>query len=300
MSGARFAVTAARPSDAGRGAGRPGQRPHWVLSGTEEEEQVPEGDTVWLAGRRLHEALAGKELVLSDFRVPQLATVSLVGETVLEVASVGKHLLTRLSSGRSLHTHFRMDGTWHLYSPGSPWRGGPDHEVRVVLGVADRVAVGYRLPVVELVTDESSVVGHLGPDIVTEGFDPSEAVRRLAADPDREIGMALLDQRAVAGIGNLYRLEALFLRGVNPWAPVSSVDLEPLVQVARKLMRANLRHAQQSTTGSMRRGEEHWVFERPRKPCRRCGTRISVADQGEPPRARITYWCPRCQPSVAG
>ena len=221
---------------------------------------MPEGDTVWLAGRRLDEALAGKELLLSDFRVPQLATVSLVGETVLSVVSVGKHLLTRLSSGRSLHTHFRMEGSWHLYSPGSPWRGGPDHEVRVVLGVADRVAVGYRLPVVELVSDEQSVVGHLGPDIVTEDFDRSEAVRRLAAAPDREIGMALLDQRNVAGIGNLYRLEALFLRGVHPWTPVRDVDLPAMLDVARRLMRANLRHAQQSTTGSMRRGEEHWVF----------------------------------------
>src|SRR3954453_1912817 len=182
----------------------------------------------------MHEALAGKQLVGSDFRVPQLATTSLVGETVLEVVPRGKHLLTRLSSGRTLHTHFRMEGSWHLYSPGSRWRGGPDSDVRVVLANAERVAVGYRLPVVELLprAEEDSVSGHLGPDVLAEGFALDEAVRPLAADPDREVGMALLDQRNVAGIGNLYRLEALFLRGVNPWTRVADVDLRALVKVA--------------------------------------------------------------------
>jgi endonuclease-8 len=259
---------------------------------------MPEGDTVWLACRRLHEALAGKELVLSDFRVPQLATVSLVGETVLEVVPRGKHLLTRLSSGRTLHTHLRMEGSWHVYSPGAPWKGGPDHQVRVALGVHDRVAVGYRLPVVELLptASESDVVGHLGPDVLADDFDLDEAVRRLAAEPDREIGVALLDQRNLAGIGNVYRCEALFLRGVNPWACAADVDLPALVKAAVRLMRANLNHIHQSTTGSLRRGEQHWVYERFRQPCRRCGTAIERADQGEPPHQRISYWCPHCQP----
>ena len=259
---------------------------------------MPEGDTVWLAGRRLHEALAGKQLVLSDFRVPQLATVSLVGETVLEVVPRGKHLLTRLSSGRTLHTHFKMEGSWHLYSPGARWTGGPDHQVRVVLAVHDRVAVGYRLPVVELLptSSESDVVGHLGPDVLAEDFDLDEAVRRLGADPDREIGLALLDQRNLAGIGNVYRCEALFLRGVNPWARAGDVDLRALVKVAVRLMRANLQHVQQSTTGSLRRGEQHWVYERARQPCRRCGTLVERAEQGDPTYQRISYWCPRCQP----
>jgi endonuclease-8 len=259
--------------------------------------RVPEGDTVWLACRRLHEALAGKQLVLSDFRVPQLATVSLVGDTVLEVLPRGKHQLTRLSSGRTLHTHFRMEGSWHLYSPGARWTGGPDHQVRLVLAVPDRVAVGYRLPVVELLptADEDTVVGHLGPDVLAEDFDLEEAVRRLAAVPDREVGMALLDQRNLAGIGNLYRCEALFLRGVHPWARVADTDLRALVKVAVRLMRANMHHVQQVTTGSLRRGEQHWVYERARQPCRRCGTPIERADQGEPPYQRISYWCPRCQ-----
>lgn len=261
---------------------------------------MPEGDTVWLAGKRLDEALAGKELVRSDFRVPQLATVDLRGQTVLNVVPRGKHLLTRFSSGQTLHTHFRMDGTWHLYTPGRAWSGGPDHQVRVVLEVPDRVAVGYRLPVVELLptADEDTVVGHLGPDVLAEDFDLDEAVRRLGAAPDREVGMALLDQRNVAGIGNLYRLEVLFLRGVNPWTRVADVDLRPLVTLARRLMVQNKLHAEQVTTGSLRRGEEHWVFERGRKPCRRCRTPIQRADQGDPPYARVTYWCPHCQPPV--
>lgn len=255
---------------------------------------------MWLAGKRLHEALAGKQLMTSDFRVPQLATESLVGETVLEVVPRGKHLLTRLSSARTLHTHFRMEGSWHLYSPGARWTGGPDHQVRVVLTVADRVAVGYRLPVLELIPTaaEPDVVGHLGPDVLSDDFDLDEAVRRLAAQPEREVGMALLDQRNLAGIGNLYRCEALFLRGVHPWTAVTDTDLRALVKVAVRLMRANMHHVQQVTTGSVRRGEEHWVFERGRRPCRRCGTAIERADQGEPPYQRVTYWCPRCQPRV--
>ena len=256
---------------------------------------MPEGDTVWLAGRRLHEALAGREVTHSDFRVPQLATTSLVGETVLEVVSRGKHLLTRFSSARTLHTHFRMEGSWHLYAPTSTWSQA---DVRVVLANAERVAVGYRLPVVELLAtaDEDTVVGHLGPDVLADGFDADEAVRRLAAAPDAEVGTALLDQRNLAGIGNLYRCEALFLRGVNPWTRVADVDLPALVAVAVRLMRANMRHAQQSTTGSTRRGQEHWVFERQRQACRRCGTRVQTRDQGAAPYQRITYWCPRCQP----
>lgn len=260
---------------------------------------MPEGDTVWLAGRRMHEALAGQVLTVSDFRVPQLATVSLVGETVLEVVSRGKHLLTRLSSGRTLHTHFRMDGTWHLFPPGAPWTGGPDWQVRVVLANAGTVAVGYRLPVVELVTDEDEAVGHLGPDVLDDSFDLAEAVRRLAADPTREVGLALLDQRNLAGLGNLYRVEVLFLSGVSPWTPAGAVDLPAVVRRSVRLLRANRHHWAQSTTGSLRRGQDHWVFERSGKPCRRCGSPIRSAEQGQPPYQRLTYWCGHCQPGPA-
>ena len=267
---------------------------------------MPEGDTVWLSAQRMHEAFAGEVLTRSDFRVPQLAAVDLTGLRVVSVVPRGKHMLTALSDGRLLHTHFRMDGTWHLYRPGDRWAGGPDWQVRVVLENAAWVAVGYRLPVVELVTSAEEAVGHLGPDVLAEDWDREEALRRLRAGPDREIGMALLDQRVLAGLGNLYRTEVLFLRGLTPWVPVAQVpDLPALVEKGRRLMLANRGHWEQSTTGSLRRGEHHWVFERAGRPCRRCGTRILSAFQGEAPYERLSYWCPRCQrgpapPPLAG
>ncbi len=259
---------------------------------------MPEGDTVWLAAKRMHEAFAATVLRRSDFRIPQPATVDLSGQTVLEVVPRGKHLLTRLSGGQTLHTHFRMDGSWHLYRPGDRWQGGPDWQVRVVLENAEWQAVGYRLPVVELLDTaaEDDAVGHLGPDLLAEHWDPAEALRRLRAAPEREVGLALLDQRNLAGLGNLYRTEVLFLVGVTPWTPVADVpDLAALVEKGRRLLRANRGHWEQSTTGSLRHGQTHWVFERAGRPCRRCGTRIARAEQGDPPYARLTYWCPHCQ-----
>ena len=259
---------------------------------------MPEGDTVWLAGKRLHEALAGDVLVRSDFRVPSLATVDLAGQTVVEVVPRGKHLLTRLSGGLTLHTHFRMDGSWHLYRPGDRWTGGPEWQVRAVLETASWQAVGYRLPVVDLLptADEDSVVGHLGPDVLGPDWDRDAAVARLRAAPEAEVGLALLDQRNLAGLGNLYRCEVLFLQGLTPWVRVADVpDLPALVDKGRRLLLANADRWEQSTTGSLRYGELHWVFERSGKPCRRCGTRIATAEQGAAPYARLTYWCPRCQ-----
>jgi endonuclease-8 len=191
-----------------------------------------------------------------------------------------------------------MDGTWHLYRAGEPWRGGPDWQVRVVLANAEWTAVGYRLPVVELIetAQEHTVVGHLGPDVLGPDWNTAEAVRRLLTQPEREIGMALLDQRNLAGLGNLYRVEMLFLRGISPWVAVGDVaDLPALVELGRRLMHANRGHVEQITTGSKRRGETHWVFERQGRPCRRCGTTIASAEQGEPPYQRLTYWCPHCQ-----
>jgi endonuclease-8 len=173
-------------------------------------------------------------------------------------------------------------------------------QVRVVLGIPEWQAVGYRLPVVELLatTDEHTVVGHLGPDLLGPDWDLAEAVRRIAATPDRAIAPALLDQRNLAGIGNLYKTEALFLSGVTPWTTVAEVDVEAVVRRAHRLMVANKDHWQQTTTGSMQRGADHWVFERAGRPCRRCGTRIVEAIQAEPGQervARISYWCPACQ-----
>ena len=259
---------------------------------------MPEGDTVWLASRRMHDALAGRVLLRADLRVPRHATADLTGRAVLEVAPRGKHMLTRIDGGITLHTHFRMDGSWELARPGSRWRG-PAHEVRAVLANAEWEAVGYRLHDVLLLptAEEHRVVGHLGPDLLGPEWDLAEAVRRLGGQPEREIGQALLDQRNLAGIGTVYRAETLFLRGVNPWTPVRDVpDLPRLLQLARRLMIANRERPGQVMTGDRRRGREHWVYGRAGEPCRRCGDAVRRGSQGPTEEARVTYWCPTCQP----
>src|SRR3954447_9477327 len=204
----------------------------------------------------MHQGLAGRRLTRTDFRVPQLAATDLSGRTVLAVVPRGKHMLTRLEGGLTLHTHFKMEGTWHLYRPRQRWNG-PLWQGRVVLETAERVAVGVRLPVVELVPtpQESSVIGHLGPDLLGADWDAAEALRRLRSDPDREIGTALLDQRNLAGLGNLWRCEALFLRSINPWTTVGEVaDLPALVDVGYRMLQANKDRPDQSGTGSHPRG----------------------------------------------
>jgi len=262
---------------------------------------VPEGDTVWLVAKHLDDALAGDVLTRSDFRIPALANADLVGRSVLGVAARGKHLLMRVEGGLTVHSHLRMDGAWHLHRPGTRWTGGPDHQVRVVLSTAAWDAIGYRLPVLEILetAQEDQAVGHLGPDLLDPAFDRDEALRRLGSAPEREIGQALLDQRNLAGIGNIYKAETLFLCRVWPWTPVGEVaDLGALVDRARRLLEANKGHASQSTTGDPRPGRDHWVYGRAGRPCRRCGTRVSSASQGEPPYDRVTWWCARCQPGA--
>lgn len=258
---------------------------------------MPEGDTVWLTARRLHDAFAGRGLVRSDFRVPRHATADLTGRTVEEVLARGKHLLTRVEGGLTLHTHLRMDGSWHLHAPGTRWRR-PGHQARVVLANQEWEAVGFSLHDVRLVRRgaEEGLVGHLGPDLLGPDWDLDEALRRLRAAPDRPVGLALLDQRNLAGIGNLYRTEVLFLHGVTPWVPVGEVaDLDRLVTRARDLLLANRHDWPQVTTGDSRRGRHHWVYGRGSRPCLRCGTPVRTARQGDEPQDRVTYWCPHCQ-----
>lgn len=264
---------------------------------------MPEGDTIWLAGQQLDAVLAGRELTRGEFRVPSLATTDLTDVTVAEVRSRGKHLLFRMSDGHTLHTHFRMDGTWRIHRAGERWSGGPAYEIRAVLATAGHEVVGYRLPVLELImtANEEGVVGHLGPDLLGPDWDLAEAVRRLQADPDRSIGEALLDQRNLAGIGTFYRAEICYLQGIHPRTPVRSVvDLERLVRRVRQLMFANRSRPEQCSTGDRRRGHRSYVFERVNQPCRRCRTPIRTEEFGTDGRERRSYWCPHCQPLTGG
>jgi endonuclease-8 len=265
---------------------------------------MPEGDTVYLTARRLAAALAGHRLQRGELRHPRWVEHELSGRTVLDVRSVGKHLFTRFDAGLSLHSHLRMDGSWHLYRPGDRWRR-PAHQARAVLSTKDRVAVGFRVHDLELLptSAESRLVGHLGPDLLDPSWSAAhqdEAARRFTRDRSAEVGLVLLDQRTVAGIGNLYKTEVCFLLGISPWTPVGELIelIEParVIDLARQLLRRNADRPDQSTTGELRRGRRHWVYQRAGQPCRRCGTRISTGAQGDNEYARIAYYCPRCQP----
>jgi len=259
---------------------------------------VPEGDTVWRAARSLERALSGQVLTASDFRVPELATVDLSGETVVETLARGKHLLTRIGDEHTLHTHLKMEGSWHVYRPADRWKR-PAHQARVVLTTDGHRAVGFSLGIVELLPRdrEDDAVGHLGPDLLGPDWDPAEAVRRLLATPDRPIGEALLDQRNLAGIGNMYKAELCFIAGVHPVTPVGEVpDLLRMVRRAKSMLELNKERAEQTTTGDLRRGARMWVYRRERETCRRCQTPIAVEMHGEAGRERASYWCPSCQP----
>lgn len=261
---------------------------------------MPEGDTVHLAARRLDAALSGDPLTRTEFRVPRFAAADLAGQTVLQTIARGKHLLTRTDGGATVHSHLRMDGSWRLYRPGSPWRG-PAHEVRAILETARRVAVGHRLGILEVIPTEAedAVVGHLGPDVLGPDWDADATVANLAREPARPIGEALVDQRLLAGPGNIYKSEALFLRGVHPWTPTGDVELPALVALMKRLMEANRHTGMQVTTGDPRRGRGRWVYARAGDACRRCGTPIRRGMQGDAPEERVTYWCPGCQPEGA-
>jgi endonuclease-8 len=262
---------------------------------------VPEGDSVYVLARRL-DVLNGRTLTRGELRVPQHATDDLAGRAVLAQVTHGKHLLTRLDGGLTLHTHLRMDGSWTVVRAGRslPRQLLPD--VRVLLATQDGpTAYGLSLPVVDLVrtADEDTVIGQLGPDPLRDDWDRDEAVRRLGADPARPVSAALLDQRNLAGLGNLWVNELCFLRGVSPWTPVGDVDLPATVRLAVRALRhsALTPRAFQVTTGDNRRGRDHWVSGRFAQPCRRCGTLIEmVAEVPNDPDRRRTWWCPRCQP----
>ena len=266
--------------------------------------------------RRLDLALAGHELTRAELRWPDLGGVDLAGREVLEVRSYGKQILTRLSGGSgaprriatvtaeplTLRSHLRMEGRWTVV-PGGPrgWPAAGGVSVRAVLGVPDWTAIGTWLGLLDLVptAQEDGLIGHLGPDILADDFPTvglTESLRRLARQPARHVGDALLDQRNLAGIGTMYMAETLFLQAVSPWESAGEVDLPTVLQRARRLMVRGATQAQQNTTGDPRRGQDMFVHGRSGRPCRRCGGSIRVAMIGEATRERTAFYCPTCQP----
>ena len=260
----------------------------------------------------MHAALAGKVLAAADFRVPAFATLDLAGWRVLEVVARGKHLLHRLAGpdgeALSVHSHLKMEGGWQVYAPGQRWRK-PAHTARAVLRAEDGTsAVGFSLGTLEVIPtpEEDVVVGHLGPDLLGPDWDPALAEANLRARPERAIGQALLDQRNLAGIGNVYRCELCFLGRVHPADPVAAVaDLPGMVATAKRLLEAN-KSRSRNTVGGFGPRNGTWVYGRAGQPCLRCRTRIEHATLAEPTegtgarigdlRERDIYFCPSCQP----
>ncbi|MFD0483230.1 DNA-formamidopyrimidine glycosylase family protein [Kineococcus sp. GCM10028916] len=264
---------------------------------------MPEGDVVWRTARRLHRALAGRELLASDLRWPSLATVDLSGRRVREVASAGKHILTRVEAGGddppvTLHSHLRMEGSWYVERTGDPGGRRSASGIRAVLTTSEWTAVGHKLGMLDLVPSdqEDDLVGHLGPDLLGPGWDAAEAERRLLERPDREVGAALLDQRVLAGVGTFYLAEACFLARVTPWSPVSALeDPTQFVALVHRLLDLNKDRADQVTTGDLRRGRQNFAHARSGLPCLRCAGTVRVAPIGTPPQDRTAFYCPGCQ-----
>ena len=220
----------------------------------------------------------------------------LAGTTVISVDPVGKHLVIRFDSGLALHSHMRMRGAWHVYRPGERWRR-PEWQLKALLQTDESVAVCFGAPVVELIRNTRSSVGHLGPDILDDAWNAAGVVARARTAGPLAVGELLLDQRVTAGIGNVYRCEALWHRRVNPWTAVADLsddELAALFETARQAMRGNLRGGWQRRFPGYGRGAVHG---RAHRPCPRCNGLIRVRPQGE--HARLTYWCPVCQPATA-
>jgi endonuclease-8 len=275
---------------------------------------VPEGDSIFRTARALERALAGHQVTRFESVFPRLTRIDddtpIRGRTIERVDARGKHLLIWFSGALVLRTHMRMSGSWHIYRPGERWFR-PRHEMRIVIETAPIHAVAFNVPVAEFATSATATdmeaLRALGPDPLSPSFDAEEAIRRIQSRGDVEIADALLDQSAMAGLGNIYKSESLFVARVHPFATVRTLareDVERLVAVAVKLMNANVAETAtggivtygglRRTTGRLDPGARLWVYGRAGKPCRRCGTPISRKKQG--PHARSTYWCPRCQP----
>jgi len=271
---------------------------------------MPEGDTIFRTARTLHRALAGRVVTKFESVYSQLTRVDadapIAGRVIEKVEARGKHVLMWFSGDLALRTHMRMHGSWHIYRPGERWQR-PRHEMRIAIETDAFHAIAFGVPNAELAAadaiERSHAISSLGPDPLADDFDADEAVRRLSDRDDMSIADALLDQSAIAGIGNVYKSEVLFVGRINPFAAVRSLthdQIAGLVAIAVKLLRTNV--AERSTAISGRRTTNRidpsarvWVYGRGGQPCRRCGTPIAHAKQG--PFARTTYWCERCQPA---
>ena len=273
---------------------------------------MPEGDTIFRAARTLLRALAGKAVTAFESVFPALNRIdedaSVVGRTIERIHSTGKHLLMHFSGDLVLRTHMRMNGSWHIYRPGERWQRAR-RDMRIIVITADFEAVGFNIPVAEFMS-ESALARHpelrkLGPDVLADDFDPAKALANLLARGQSEIADALLNQRALAGLGNVYKSEVLFMCGINPFARVQDLteaQLASIVETGQRVLKMNVTEGLQpmTTYGGLRRTtgrsdpkERLWVYGRARLPCRRCGTAILVRKQGTD--ARLTYWCPECQ-----
>ncbi|WP_413331713.1 DNA-formamidopyrimidine glycosylase family protein [Microbacterium sp. 2P06AB] len=263
---------------------------------------MPEGDSVFRIAARLRPQLVGRRIVSGELRSGGAAGTSLAGWTIRAIETHGKHLVTWLDPGFALHTHLLMQGSWTVTRAGRTLPARVMSAVRVRAELDDGASLwGVDMPVVELLRAAAvaPALDHLGPDPLREDWDAHEAVRRLRARPQRSFVGALLDQRNIAGLGNLWVNELAFLSGAHPFDPVSVVDTADLVARAARALRlsATVPGMYQVTTGSSRRGHAHWVAGRAGRPCLRCGTRVIVRAEvhGDPERRR-TWWCPSCQP----
>lgn len=288
------------------------------------EVRMPEGDTIYRAARALQGALGGKVVTGFETGLAKLARVNddapLLGRVVEKVESRGKWLLIYFSGDLILVTHMLMSGSWHLYRSGKKWWMGRGR-MRVVIRTADWEAVAFNVPIAEFHTarsltlpgSRSSQVSKLGPDILASDFTVAGGVARLTAygreHPEAEIAVALLNQRVLAGLGNVYKSEVAFAAGVNPFRAMRTVtprEMEAMVEIAQRYMKANVVDGKgdgivtysgnRRTTHAMDREERLWVYRRAGQECRRCGATVMMRKQGV--QARSTYWCPECQPWV--
>ncbi len=277
---------------------------------------MPEGDTIYRSARALGKALTGKQVMSFETALAQLASVNdnapLAGRVVDKIEARGKWLLIYFSGDLILTTHMLMSGSWHIYRTGERWRQ-PQRAMRAVIRTADFEAVAFNVPVAKFFTERTlarnSAIPALGPDLLRADFAEDEARARILARPDEEIANVLLNQRVMAGLGNVYKVEVCFLCGVHPFRKVSSLtaeELDAILHQSRRLIGINVQEGVEDgiltytgarrTTGRSDTGARMWAYGRQGQPCRRCGTEILMRKQG--PDARSTYWCPRCQPGV--